>query len=56
VKIEHLTSIRFMAQIGEPWAVVGQFLPLAKGVNPPEGKFLGTMTHEDWWCGVWPLA
>jgi hypothetical protein len=39
VKIEHLTSNRFMAQIGKSRAVVGQFLPMAKGVDPPKGKF-----------------
>jgi hypothetical protein len=44
VKIEHLTSSRFVARIDKPWAVVGQFLPMAKGVNPPKGKFLGVVT------------
>jgi hypothetical protein len=45
VKIEHLTSSRFMAWIGKPRAVVGQFLLMAKGADPSKGKFLDTVTH-----------
>jgi hypothetical protein len=45
VKIEHFTNSRFVARIDKPWAVIGQFLATAKGVNPSKGKFLTAMTH-----------
>jgi hypothetical protein len=45
VKIEHLTSSRFVPQIRKLRAVVGQFLPPAKGMSPPKGKFLGAVPH-----------
>jgi hypothetical protein len=45
VKIEHLTSSKFVAQIGKPRAITGQFLPSAKGLNLSKGKFLGAVTR-----------
>jgi hypothetical protein len=45
VKIEHVTSSRFVAQIGKLRAVVGQFLPLAKRANPSKCKFLDAVTR-----------
>jgi hypothetical protein len=47
MNIEHLTSNRFTAWIGKPWAVIGQFLLLAKGVNPPKGKLLDAVTRPN---------
>jgi hypothetical protein len=45
MKIEHLTNNRFTAWIGKPGAVVSQFLPLAKGANPPKSEFFGAVTR-----------
>jgi hypothetical protein len=44
VKIEYLTSSRFMAQIGKPRVVISQSLPMAKGANPSKSEFLGVVT------------
>jgi hypothetical protein len=41
---EHLTRGGFVAWIGQPRAFESQFLLMAKGANPPEGKFLGAVT------------
>jgi hypothetical protein len=44
VKIEYLTSSRFVARIDKPRTVISQSLPMAKGVNPPKSEFLGAVT------------
>jgi hypothetical protein len=41
---EYHTRSRFAARIGSPWEFKSQFLLMAKGVNPPMGKFLDAMT------------
>jgi hypothetical protein len=44
---EHLTRSGFAARIGQPRAFESQFLPTAKGVNSPEGKFLDALTRPE---------
>jgi hypothetical protein len=45
VKIEHLTSSRFVARISKPWAIISQSLPTAKGVNLLKSEFLSAVTY-----------
>jgi hypothetical protein len=46
VKIEHLTSSRFVAWISKPRAVISQSISLAKGVNSLNSEFLGAVTRS----------
>jgi hypothetical protein len=40
-----LTNSRFVAGIGNPWALIGAFVPMAEGVNSPKMEFFNAVAH-----------